>query len=77
MALNELAVEADQGKLANTDATFSQLAEQWLDLAKPGLGPQPFAPTGAYWTTTSSPRSEPDHFVKSRRQIWTRSITVL
>ena len=40
MALNELAVEADQGKLANTNATFSQLAEQWLNLAKPGLGPQ-------------------------------------
>jgi hypothetical protein len=40
VALNELAVEADQGKLANTNATFSQLAEQWLDLAKPSLGPQ-------------------------------------
>lgn len=40
VALNELAVEADQGKLANTNATFSQLAEQWLDLARPSLGPQ-------------------------------------
>jgi len=42
MALNELAVEADQGKLANTNATFGQLAEQWLDFAKPDLGPQTF-----------------------------------
>jgi integrase len=40
VALNELAVEADQGKLANTDATFSHLAEQWLNLVKPDLGPQ-------------------------------------
>ena len=40
VALNELAVEADQRKLANTDATLSQLAEHWLDLAEPDLGPQ-------------------------------------
>jgi len=40
VALNELAVESDQGKLGNTNATFGQLAEQWLDLAKPSLGPQ-------------------------------------
>jgi len=40
VALNELAVEADQGKLANTDATFSQLAEKWLELVRPDLGPQ-------------------------------------
>ncbi|NNN09446.1 MAG: site-specific integrase [Acidimicrobiaceae bacterium] len=42
VALNELAVEADQGNLGNTNATFGQLAERWLDLAKPDLGPQTF-----------------------------------
>ncbi len=40
VTLNQLAVEADQGNLANSNATFSQLAEQWLNLAKPGLGHQ-------------------------------------
>jgi integrase len=42
VALNQLAVAADQGNLTNSNATFSQLAEQWLNLAKPGLGHQTF-----------------------------------
>jgi integrase len=36
---NELSVEADKGRLKGTGATFQQLAEQWLSLAKDDLSP--------------------------------------
>jgi integrase len=37
--LNEMASEADRGRFTGTSATFGELCDGWLALAKPGLSP--------------------------------------
>ena len=37
--LNEMASEADKGRFSGTSATFGELCERWLTVAKPGLSP--------------------------------------